>query len=48
MVVDSLKPFWKPFFTFLNVFIHPNKVGIDFKLLENFMHSFCSWIILKS
>jgi len=47
MVGDSLKPFWKPFFTFLNVFIHPNKVGVDFKLLENFMHSFCSWIILK-
>jgi len=48
MVSDSLKPFWKPFFTFLNVFIHPNKVGVDFKLLENFMHSFCNWIILKN
>jgi len=48
MVNDSLKPFWKPFFNFLNVFIHPNKVGIDFKLLENFMHSFCNWIVLKS
>ena len=43
MVKESRKIFWKPFFLFINTFVHPNKVGIDFKIIENFMYSFNNW-----
>lgn len=43
MVKEIRKIFWKPFFSFINTFVHPNKVGIDFKIIENFMYSFNNW-----
>jgi len=43
MVDESKKSFWYPFFTFLNTFMHPNKVGIDYKVFENFLTSYNYW-----
>ena len=46
MVKESQKNIWKPFFLFINTFVHPNKVGIDYKIIENFMYSFNNWFNL--
>jgi len=46
MVEESKKDFWLPHFTALNMFMHPDKVGIDYKLLEQFLTSFNVWFKL--
>jgi hypothetical protein len=46
MIKESQKKIWKPFFLFINTFVHPNKVGIDYKIIENFMYSFTNWFNL--
>jgi hypothetical protein len=46
MIKESQKKIWKPFFLFINTFVHPNKVGIDYKIIENFMYSFNNWFNL--
>ena len=43
LIVESEKPLWTPFMKFLNTYFHPNKVGIDFKVLERFVNSFNVW-----
>jgi hypothetical protein len=46
MIKESNKFLWKPFFSFINTFVYPNKVGVDLKILENFMYSFNNWFNL--
>jgi len=46
MIKESQKIIWKPFFSFINTFVHPNKVGIDYKIIESFMYSFNNWFNL--
>ena len=43
MVLESEKLIWKPYMKFLNTYFHPNKVGFDYKILENFVNSFNVW-----
>lgn len=43
LIVESEKPLWTPFMKFLNTYFHPNKVGFDYKVLENFVSSFNVW-----
>jgi proton translocating ATP synthase F1 alpha subunit len=47
MLAEAQNKIWFPFFKFLQIFSHPNKVGVDFKVLENFLASFNNWFLLK-
>jgi len=47
MVIKSKNLIWYPFFKFLNIFLNPDKEGIEYKIFEKFLTSYNNWFNLN-